>query len=69
MQYLEDGQLPEDKAEALRVRRGADFLRLDERGKLWAKHPATQVERYIPAICEREGLVSSVLKELGYSNG
>ena len=69
MQHLEDGQLPEDKAEALRVRRAAEFLRLDERGKLWAKHPATQVERYIPPICEREGLVSGVLKALGYPNG
>ena len=68
MQHLEKSKLPEDKADALRVRRAAEFLRLDERGKLWAKHPTTQVEQYVPSICERKGLVSSALKALGYPN-
>ena len=69
MQHLENGKLPEDKAEELRVRRAAKFLRLDERGKLWAKHPTTQVDQYVPLICEWEGLVSGALKALGYPNG
>ena len=50
MQYLAHGRVREEKAEELRVKRAAAFLKLDDEGKLWAKNPLTGVSLYIPPI-------------------
>ena len=50
MQYLAHVRVPEEKAEELRVKRAAAFLKLDDEGKLWAKNPSTGVSLYIPPI-------------------
>ena len=69
MRYLVVGEVPTTKVDELRVKRAARFLRVDERGVLWAKHPKTGVECYIPPICEREDLIKEALKAMGYPNG
>ena len=57
MKYLVMKEVPSEKADKLRVKRASRFLRVDERGVLWAKHPETGMECYIPPICEREDLI------------
>ena len=61
--------MPPEKTDKLRVKRALKFLHVDAHGVLWAKHPETGVERYIPPICEREDLIKEALKVLGFPNG
>ena len=44
MKYLVLREVPSEKADKLRVKRDAKFLRVDEREVLWVKHPETGVE-------------------------
>ena len=53
MKYLVMKEVPSEKADKLRVKRALNFLRVDEQGVLWVKHPETGVKRYIPPICAR----------------
>ena len=69
MKYLVMKEVPSEKAEELSVKRASRFLRVDERGVLWAKHPETGVECYILPICEREDLIKEALKAMGFPNG
>lgn len=69
MKFLVMKEVPPEKADELRVKRASSFLRVDERGVLWARHPDTGVERYIPPICEREDLIKEALKAMGFPNG
>ena len=50
IQYCVQGRVPEEKAEELQLKRAAAFLKLDDKGKLWAKNPSTIVSLYIPPI-------------------
>ena len=68
MKYLVRKEVPPEKGDELRVKRAAKFLRVDERGVLWAKHPGTGVDCYIPPICEREALIKEALKAMGFPN-
>ena len=69
MKYLVMKEVPSENVDKLGVKRASRFLWVDERGVLWAKHPETGVERYIPAICEREDLIKEALKAMGFPNG
>ena len=57
MKYLVMKEVPSENADKLRVKRALRFLWVDERGVLWAKHPETSMEYYIPPIFEREDLI------------
>ena len=50
MQYLAHSRVLEEKAEELWVKRVAAFLKLDDKGKLWAKNFLTGVSLYIPPL-------------------
>ena len=51
------------------MRRAARFLSVDTGGKLWAKHPTTEVSLHIPPIYRREGIIKEALQQLGFPNG
>ena len=69
MKYLVMKEVPSEKADELRVKRASKFLHVNKHGVLWAKHPETGVERYIPPICKREDLIKEALKAMGFPNG
>ena len=69
MKYLVRREVPSERADKLRVKSALRFLWVDERGVLWAKHPETGVQCYIPPICEREDLIKEALKAMGFPNG
>ena len=68
MKYLVSGEILSERADKLRVKRAANFLYVDEKGVLWAKHPGTEVDCFIPPICEREELIKEAFRAMGLLN-
>ena len=69
MKFLVRGEVPFKRADKLRVKRAAKFLRVDDRGVLCAKHPGMGVDRYIPPVCKWEDHIKEALKGMGFPNG
>ena len=68
IKYLVDSVLSGDKAE-WKLKCSAGFLRIDERGNLWATDEVTQVKRFIAPIADHKAIVADTLCATGFPHG